>query len=187
MQPTLAALSLFLLALTVAAQDPKPATPARPSTSPLDSLFKLVDVGRTHLGVRYPVIDKGVLTSMVTSERMTRMDDNRLLFEDAVIDQSSGSGSDDTLKFVLQRAEYNRQSEQLVSSQPSRIENKAYVIEGDSLAYDTKTRVARLDGRVRMIIFESPTPAAITPAAPAAPAPDPAPAAPDPAPSAPTK
>ena len=182
MQPTLAALSLFLLALTVAAQDPKPVTPARPSTSPLDSLFKLVDVGRTHLGVRYPVIDKGVLTSMVTSERMTRMDDNRLLFEDAIIDQSSGSGSDDTLRFILQRAEYNRQSEQLVSSQPSRIENKAYVIEGDSLAYDTKTRVARLDGRVRMIIFESPTPAA-----PAAPAPDPAPAAPSPAPSAPTK
>ena len=176
MQPTLAALSLFLLALTVAAQDPKPATPAKATTSPLDSLFKLVDVGRTHLGVRYPVIDKGILTSMATSERMTRLDDNRLLFEDAVIDQSSGS--DDTLKFVLQRAEYNRQSEQLVSSQPSRIENKAYVIEGDSLAYDTKTRVARLDGRVRMIIFES-----RTPAAPAVPAPDPAP----PAPSAPSK
>ena len=180
MQPTLALLSLFLLALTVAAQDPKPVTPARPTTSPLDSLFKLVDVGRTHLGVRYPVIDKGVLTSMVTSERMTRMDDNRLLFEDAVIDQSSGS--DDTLRFILQRAEYNRQSEQLVSSQPSRIENKAYVIEGDSLAYDTKTRVARLDGRVRMIIFESPTPAA-----PTAPAPDPAPPAPSPEPSAPSK
>ena len=176
MQPTLAALSLFLLALTVAAQDPKPATPARATTSPLDSLFKLVDVGRTHLGVRYPVIDKGILTSMVTSERMTRLDDNRLLFEDAVIDQSSGS--DDTLKFILQRAEYNRQSEQLVSSQPSRIENKAYVIEGDSLAYDTKTRVARLDGRVRMIIFESPTPAA-----PAAPNPEPAPPASSPAPS----
>ena len=182
MQPTLAALSLFLLALTVAAQDPKPATPAKATTSPLDSLFKLVDVGRTHLGVRYPVIDKGILTSMVTSERMTRMDDNRLLFEDAIIDQSSGSGSDDTLRFILQRAEYNRQSEQLVSSQPSRIENKAYVIEGDSLAYDTKTRVARLDGRVRMIIFESPTPVA-----PAAPTPDPAPPAPSPAPSAPSK
>ena len=182
MQPTLAFLALSLLALTVAAQDPKPVTPAWPSTSPLDSLFKLVDVGRTHLGVRYPVIEKGVLTSMVTSERMTRMDDNRLLFEDAVIDQSSGSGSNDTLKFILQRAEYNRQSEQLVSSQPSRIENKAYVIEGDSLAYDTKSRVARLDGRVRMIIFESPTPAA-----PVAPAPDPEPAAPDPAHSEPTK
>ena len=178
MQPTLAA--LFLLALTVAAQDPKPVAPTKPTTSPLDSLFKLVDVGRTHLGVRYPVIDKGVMTSMFTSERMTRLDDNRLLFEDAIIDQSSGSNSDDTLRFILQRAEYNRQSEQLVSSQPSRVENKAYVIEGDSLAYDTKNRVARLDGRVRMIIFETPAPAPATPTAPAPPAP--APKAPSPSP-----
>ena len=182
MQPTPATLTLCLLALTVAAQDPKPVAPAKQSTSPLDSLFKLVDVGRAHLGVRYPVIDKGIMTSLITSQRMTRLDDNRLLFEDAVIDQSSGPNSEDTIKFILQRAEYNRQSEQLLSSQPSRIENKAYVIEGDNLAYDTKTRMARLDGRVRMIIFETPVPAPTAPAVPA-----PAPTAPSPAPSAPTK
>lgn len=159
MQPTLAILSLLLCAPAILADEPKPAAPpAKVRATSLDALFKLVDIGRTHLGVRYPVMDKGVMSSMITSQRMTRLDENRLQFEEAIIDQRTT----DPLRFILQRAEYNRQSDQLLSSQPSRIESKGYTIEGDSMSYDRKTSVARLNGRVRMIVFET------APAAPAA-------------------
>lgn len=178
MQPTSALSLLALLTAAALAEDTKPAAaPAaakeKAHPSSLDALFKLVDIGRTHLGVRYPVMDKGVMSSMITSERMTRLDENRLQFEDAIIDQRAT----DPLKFILQRAEYNRQSDQLLSNQPSRIESKTYQIEGDSMTYDRKTSVARLDGRVRMIVYEASAPAKPV-AKDAAPTPVPAPAAP---------
>jgi len=134
-----------------------PATPAPATAAPrtkntsLDALFKLVPIGRTHEGVRYPVMEKGTLSSMVTSERMTRLDENSLQFEEAVIDQRG----DEPLTFHLERATYNRASDLLLSSQPSRIESKTYQIEGDSMSYDRKSSVARMDGRVRMIIFDT--------------------------------
>ena len=131
-----------------------PATPTagmpRPKASSLDALFRLVPIGRTHEGVRYPVMENGSLTSNVTSERMTRLDENSLRFEKAVIDQKGT----DPLTFHLESAVYNRSSDLLLSNQPARIDSKTYQIEGDSLSYDRKSSVARMDGRVRMIIFD---------------------------------
>lgn len=131
-----------------------PAAPAaglpKPKASSLDALFRLVPIGRTHEGVRYPVMENGSLTSNVTSERMTRLDENSLRFEKAVIDQKGT----DPLTFHLESAVYNRSSDLLLSNQPARIDSKTYQIEGDSLSYDRKSSVARMDGRVRMTIFD---------------------------------
>jgi hypothetical protein len=130
---------------------PTPATGLpKPKASSLDALFRLVPIGRTHEGVRYPVMENGSLTSNVTSERMTRLDENSLRFEKAVIDQKGT----DPLTFHLESAVYNRSSDLLLSNQPARIDSKTYQIEGDSLSYDRKSSVARMDGRVRMIIFD---------------------------------
>lgn len=123
----------------------------RVRTTSLDALFKLVPIGRTHEGVRYPVMEKGKLTSMVNSARMTRLDEDSIQFEDAILDQRG----DEALTFYLQRAIYDRNADLLLSNQPARIESKTYEIEGDSMAFDRKTGQARLDGRVRMIIYES--------------------------------
>jgi hypothetical protein len=186
-------LSLSLsLALIGQAQDPKPTTsksegkgsPSSTNTkgtggkvkpapvSSLDALFKLVEIGRTHEGVRYPVLENGVMTSMVDSKRMTRLDENLLELEDAVIDQRSG----DPIKFFLERGTFNKQTDQLLSGQPTRIEGKTYQIEGDTMSYDRKNNVARLDGRVRMVIYQTKA------AAPTATQPEPAPTEPKPAP-----
>ena len=139
--------------------------------SGLDKLFQLVEVGHTAEGVRYPVMENGVRTSLVKSERMTRTDENLLELENAIIDQQST----DPIKFYLERATYNRQTDQLLSSQPTRIEGATYHIEGDNMNYDRKNSVARLDGRVRMVIYGKPeeAPAASAPA-PAAKTPAPA-------------
>ncbi len=145
---------------------PKPAP-----MSNLDALFKLVPLGKTHTGVRYPVIEAGKISSMVVSERLTRLDENSLLFDNAVIDQKGT----DPMTFRLQRATYSRTTDQLQSNQPAIIENKAYHIEGDSMNFDRKTNVSRLDGRVRMVIYDVAMMKAPTPAAPAE-TPTPAPA-----------
>lgn len=159
------------------ATETKPAPSAAPEAAPkrrvratsLDALFKLVPIGRTHEGVRYPVMEKGKLTSMVNSARMTRLDEDSLQFEDAILDQRG----DEALTFYLERAIYDRTADLLLSNQPARIESKTYEIEGDSMAFDRKTGQARLDGRVRMIIYESdPKKSAPTPE----PIPDPTPA-----------
>jgi Lipopolysaccharide-assembly, LptC-related len=151
---------------TTPAAKPADASPAIPGpvkatpkgrgapTSSLDALFKLVEIGRTHEGVRYPVLENGKMTSMVQSERMTRIDDNLLEMENAVIDQRA----DDPIKFYLQRATFNRKTDQLLSSQPTRIEGQTYEIEGDTMSYDRKNSVARLDGRVRMIVYDKTAP-----------------------------
>ncbi len=148
----------------------KPSARVRGQGSPMDALFKLVEIGRTHEGVRYPLFEDGIMTSMVISERMTRLDDNLLEMENAVIDQRA----DDPIKFYLQRATFNRQTDQLLSSQPTRIEGKAYEIEGDTMSYDRKNNVARLDGRVRMIVYETKAKEPVKPTDGVAPAPPPA-------------
>jgi hypothetical protein len=157
-----------------AAPTPAPAAPAKlhpkvrsQGSSPLDALFKLVEMGRTHEGVRYPLFEDGVMTSMIISERMTRRDENLLEMENAVIDQRA----DDPIKFYLERATFNRQTDQLLSSQPTRIEGKTYEIEGDTMSYDRKNNIARLDGRVRMIVYDTKAKQPPADAKPAKPAP----------------
>ncbi len=131
-----------------------PQTPEKPrflQTGSLDALFKLVPVGRTHSGVKYPVMDNGALTALVESERMTRTDENSLTFENAVIDQKGN----DPMTFRLIAAVYNKASNMLMSSQPAVIESPSYRIEGDSLAYDRGSGNSRMVGRVRMMIFDT--------------------------------
>ncbi len=135
-----------------AAEDP--IAPVRPplrqrSTS-MDALFRLVPIGRTHEGVHYPVMDGNLISALVDSERMTRIDENSLRFENAVIDQRGT----DPMTFRLVSAVYNRATDQLMSTQPAVIETKSYRIEGDAMNYDRKGNVSRMDGRVRMTIFD---------------------------------
>lgn len=163
----------ILCAQQAAPTNTKPAVPAAKGakekaapTAGLDQLFRIIDLGRPQIGVRYPVLEKGKTTSLIISQRMTKLDENLLELEDAIIDQKNG---DNPMKFFLERATYNRLTDQLLSAQPSRIESKDYQIEGDNMAFDRKNNVARLDGRVRMIVYsKKETPAAPAPAAPAA-------------------
>jgi hypothetical protein len=124
---------------------------APPLMSSMDALFKIIPVGRTHEGVRYPVMDGNRISAVVDSEFMTRIDENNLQFENAVIDQRG----EDPVVFHLTKAVYNRQLDQLMSTQPAMIESRTYRIEGDSLNYDRKNNVSRMDGRVRMTIFDA--------------------------------
>lgn len=125
-----------------------PPAPKPLQTTSLDSLFKLVPEGRPHKGLRYPVMENGNITSFIQSERMTRIDENSLQFEDAIIDQKGET----PMKFKLVRAVYNRVTGQLMSNQHSVIENADYTIEGDSLNYDRKSTVSRMTN-IRMTIY----------------------------------
>jgi hypothetical protein len=120
----------------------------KPPTTSLDALFKLVPEGKTHEVVAYPVMENGVMASFIQSERMTRLDDNCLRFENAVIDQKG----EKPMTFRLVSAVYNRSTDQLMSTQHSVIENADYTIEGDTMNYDRKSTTSRMTN-IRMTIF----------------------------------
>jgi hypothetical protein len=113
--------------------------------------------------------DRKVAT-IVTSEVMTRLDEHNIEFQDAVIDQKGKDG----MLMTLPKAVYNKQSDQLFSSQPSTVECPEYRVEGDTLSVDRKSNVYLMTGRVRFMFFGAPKPENKTAATTASPTPEPA-------------
>lgn len=171
-------------------------------------LDMMMPSGRSHRGVYYPMYrpvatDRTVLdpvlggvagvtaplASLFKSEVMTRLDEDHVQFEGAQWVQFEEKPAVDgsaapAMKLEMARGVYDLKNEILMTSQPVRIENRQFVVEGDTMLHDRSSGLTRLTGRVRMTFFQdepepSPPPSGAKPAAalPAAP-PTPQPSAP---------
>jgi hypothetical protein len=133
-----------------AAKDAKAKQEAlRGRTLPMDSLFNIVQIGRTQEGVHLPMAENGKVTTVVDAEKMTRVDEHNIEFEQAVINQKARDG----VIVHMPRGYYNRQDDLLLSTLPAIVESTQYRIEGDALSVDRKTNTYRMDGRVRFMFF----------------------------------
>ena len=166
-------------------------------------LDMIMPSGRSHRGVHYPMYrpvatDRAVLdpvlggiagvtaplASLFESAVVTRLDEDHVQFDRAQWVQydeplaADGSAAP-TLKLAIERGVYDLKNEVLMTSQPVRIENRQFVVEGDTMLHDRASGLTRIDGRVRMTFYreeaEAPPPgakpAAASPARPPQPAP----------------
>lgn len=165
-------------------------------------LDMMIPAGRSHRGVHYPMYRPadaerpqvtpgqetvtGVtasLDSLFESELVTRLDDDHVQFDHAKwvqydVKPAADGRNQPTMKLEIERGVYDLKNDVLMTNQPVKIENRQFVIEGDTMLHDRASGLTRLTGRVKMTFFnEEPD------AAPATPAPTAPPAVPPPAPS----
>lgn len=158
----------------------------------------MVPPGRSHRGVHYPMyrvidgergeIDPNLgtvgsvtapLESLFESEIVTRLDNDHIQFDRAKWVQFDEAVNPDgtakpSMSLEIERGVYDMKNDILMTNQPVRIENKQFLIEGDTMLHDRASGLTRLTGRVRMTFFnQDPEPPA-EPAAPSAPKPAPA-------------
>ncbi|MDB6072027.1 MAG: hypothetical protein JWL81_3198 [Verrucomicrobiales bacterium] len=174
----------------------------------------MVPPGRSHRGVHYPMYralegDRGEvdpalagagtvgsitapLESLFESEIVTRLDNDHIQFDRAKWVQFDEVINPDgtpkpSMSLEIERGVYDMKNDILMTNQPVRIENKQFLIEGDTMLHDRASGLTRLTGRVRMTFFnQDPEPPADA-TAPAAPKPADSPAATPTSPGAPPK
>ena len=163
-------------------------------------LDMMMPSGRSHRGVHYPMYrpvatDRAVLDpvlggvagvtapleSLFESELMTRLDEDHVQFDRAQWVQYDETPAADgsavaSMKLEIERGVYDLKNEILMTSQPVRIENRQFVIEGDTMLHDRASGLTRLTGRVRMTFYQEEPAASVTAAAPLTPAAAPTPA-----------
>lgn len=145
----------------------------------LAMLDKLVPVGQTHRGLRYPVFGEGkngqppALETQFESREVTRLDETHLLFRDAVASFFGDERHPDmaTRMMSLVEAIYDLQHDFLFSHQPVQILDRDLSVRSGALLHDAVSGITVFSGGVEVYFNEPPPPAA----APAPPSPAPPP------------
>jgi len=105
------------------------------------------------------------LESLFESDIVTRLDDDHVQFDRAKwIQYEAKPPGDPTLSpamtLEIERGVYDLKSEILMTNQPVRIENRQFLITGDTMLHDRASGLTRLTGRVKMTFYnEEPEPA----------------------------
>lgn len=150
----------------------------------MDSLSRsrldlMVPTGRSHRGVHFPMfrpveVERGVvdpalggipgvaapMDSLFESDLVTRLDVDHVQFDRAKwvqFEETPGPDGKAVPKMTLQieKGVYDLKNEILMTNQPVRIENRQFVIEGDTMLHDRASNLTRLTGRVKMTIFNN--------------------------------
>jgi len=153
---------------------PAPAAPEKPATpgtavevasSDLSSLNRLLPVGKTARKVTVPTVDvDGRLTSVVTMNAITRVDDEYFDLEKVVLtsydepDENAPEAAPSTTVITLTRARYHAPSRVLVSDAPVTIRKPTLYLRGDSLHYDSAAGRAVIKGRSEAVITDAAAP-----------------------------
>ena len=154
----------------------------------------MIPSGRSHRGVRYPMyrpLDPGEgpvgslpivpaegegqsapLASLFESDMVTRLDDDHIQFDRAKWQQFDNKPGPDgittpTMSLEIERGVYDLKNEVLMTNQPVRIENRQFLITGDTMVHDRASSLTRLTGRVKMTFFNDDPPPAPVPQPPA--------------------
>lgn len=144
----------------------------------LEMLDRLVPVGQTHRGLRYPVYDEGkngrppALETQFESREVTRLDETHLLFRDAVVSFFGDKRHPDmaTRMMSLLEAVYDLRHDFLFSHEPVQILDRDLSVRSGALLHDAVSGITVFSGGVEVYFNEPPPPASAP--APAPPPPD---------------
>lgn len=153
-------------------------------------LDMMVPTGRSHRGVHYPIYRPVVtertasdsapgpvagvtapLESLFESDLVTRLDEDHVQFDRAkwvqYEEQMAADGSArPTMTLEIERGVYDLKNEILMTNQPVKIENRQFIIEGDTMLHDRASGLTRLTGRVKLTFFNEESESGAKPAAP---------------------
>lgn len=114
-------------------------------------LVTMFPVGREFKGVAIPRYDGTKLQSVMRSETVVRINEQFLHLTKLTIDVYNGAGEPETT-ISMDEAEYDLTIGEMASKTPAKIEQPRFTMTGDKMTFETKTKVSRMIGNVRVII-----------------------------------
>ncbi len=162
--------SLFCLAVVGfaafanAESDPKddekskdqPEESAEESMSDQEAMFAEIPMGETFEGVRIPQMDaNGNLMMLFDTKKATRIDDRHIDMEHLKIEIHNDDGS--TFHVEMPHSVFDLDTNILDSDTPVEIRREDFIINGDTAQFHTKSKFGRINGNVKMVIFNTGT------------------------------
>jgi len=114
-------------------------------------LQEMFPIGRVFKGVAIPSYTEENLKSVMHASSITRVDERYLdLFNLVLLVYNGGDEPETTIS--MDEAAYDMQTGELKSRTPSKIEQTKFTMTGDTMIFQQKTQVSRLEGNVKVVI-----------------------------------
>lgn len=114
-------------------------------------LTEMFPIGREFKGVAIPNYSDDVLSSVMRSDSITRVDEQFLDLKNLVISIYNGEGKAETT-ITMARASYDLIVGELVSKTPSKIEQPKFTMTGNKMTFKTESQISILEGDVRLVV-----------------------------------
>ena len=160
---TVLTLALLWPALVLAQTPAKPkgkgkgaaaAAVATGTSSALDNMAAMIPEGLRNQKVRIPGFEAGRPTSLMIADAMTRKSD-KSLFAEGVVLHLYAENPKENLRVDMKSATYHMDTKVLTSDERTRVSRADFMIEGDSMVYDTVTSMGTMKGHVHTVIFDT--------------------------------
>ncbi len=114
-------------------------------------LTEMFPIGREFKGVAIPNYNKNVLSTVMRSDSITRIDEQFLDLKNLVISIYNNEGKPETT-ITMARASYDLVIGELVSKTPSKIEQPKFTMTGNKMTFKTETQISLLEGDVKLVV-----------------------------------
>ena len=122
------------------------------SPSPAGSIPLPFAPGKSAANIRIPDLDlTGKLLSLLQAQKATRLDEDRVRFEEMKLDFNKPNGKDD-FHVVMPASVMNLKTHIISSDDPVRVSTQDFELTGEKMEFNTVEREGRLTGKVRMVI-----------------------------------
>jgi hypothetical protein len=121
------------------------------STALPSGLTENFPIGRTFHGVMIPSYTDDVLKSVMRADSVIRVDETYLDLVNLTVQVYNAEGKPETT-ISMAEASYDLTLGELASKTPSRIEQPRFTMTGDKLTYQSESRIATMNGKVRLVV-----------------------------------
>lgn len=115
---------------------------------------KFLALNQKSLEVRIPSFEKGWKSTLITAKSMERINDEDIAFDDMNIYLFSETPGEDVVIDLISSI-YHSPLRVLKSDKKSIVKRQDFVLEGDSMIFDTRTQQGKFTGNVKMVIHDA--------------------------------
>jgi len=156
MRTVITALALGLLAVAPAKSEDaaKSPTPAKEEESNESSMLRDIPMNETFQGLRIPHSGPdGKLIMLLDTKSARRVDEEHVEMDNLRIEFADEDGK--TFVVTMPVATFNLTNRVLTGNQTVKIQREDFVIDGDGAEFDTRNRLGKVTGNVKMLIFNT--------------------------------
>jgi hypothetical protein len=156
MRIVITAFALGLLAVAPAKSEDaaKSPAPAKQEESNESSMLRDIPMNETFQGLRIPHSGPdGKLIMLLDTKSARRVDEEHVEMDNLRIEFADDDGK--TFVVTMPVATFNLTNRVLTGNQKVKIEREDFVIDGDGAEFDTRNRLGKVTGNVKMLIFNT--------------------------------
>jgi len=128
--------------------------PAKPASDQQSDMLRDIPMDETFQGLRIPHTGPdGKLLMLLDTKSARRIDEEHIEMDDLRIEFSDDDGK--TFVVTMPVATFNLTNRVLTGNETVKIEREDFVIDGDGAEFDTRNRLGKVTGNVKMLIFDT--------------------------------